>query len=106
MIAELNTTRGYARKCPHSSFAVASVDAGLHTFCLLDLQGAVEARNRDYANIVRSLNFVSKGWYDTQVLADDDDIRRKVNDLAFTYVLPQFAEQQHCQLGHHRCPFF
>ena len=51
------------------------------SFCLLDLQGAVEARNRDYANIVRSLNFVSKGWYDTQVLADDDDIRRKVNSL-------------------------
>ncbi|KAL0054630.1 hypothetical protein WJX82_000216 [Trebouxia sp. C0006] len=41
-------------------------------------QGAVEARNRDYANIVRSLNFVSKGWYDTQVLADEDaEIRRK-----------------------------
>lgn len=39
----------------------------------------MEARNRDYANIVRSLNFVSKGWYDTQVLADEDtDTRRKV----------------------------
>ena len=34
------------------------------------VQGAVEARNRDYANIVRSLNFVSKGWYDPQVMAD------------------------------------
>ena len=44
------------------------------------VQGAVEARNRDYANIVRSLNFVSKGWYDTQVLADEDaEIRRKVS---------------------------
>lgn len=43
------------------------------------VQGAVEARNRDYANIVRSLNFVSKGWYDTQVMSDDDaDTRRKV----------------------------
>ena len=40
----------------------------------------MDARNRDYANIVRSLNFVSKGWYDTQVLADEDaDIRRKVS---------------------------
>lgn len=39
----------------------------------------MEARNRDYANIVRSLNFVSKGWYDTQVFADEDaDTRRKV----------------------------
>lgn len=46
----------------------------------MGLQGAVEARNRDYANIVRSLNFVSKGWYDTQVLADEDaEIRRKVH---------------------------
>ena len=44
------------------------------------MQGAVEARNRDYANIVRSLNFVSKGWYDTQVMSDDDsDPRRKVS---------------------------
>ena len=44
------------------------------------MQGAVEARNRDYANIVRSLNFVSKGWYDTQVMSDDDsDTRRKVS---------------------------
>lgn len=43
-------------------------------------QGAVEARNRDYANIVRSLNFVSKGWYDIQVQADEDaDTRRKVS---------------------------
>ncbi|KAL3132931.1 hypothetical protein ABBQ38_006845 [Trebouxia sp. C0009 RCD-2024] len=41
-------------------------------------QGAVDARNRDYANIVRSLNFVSKGWYDMQVMSDDDtDTRRK-----------------------------
>lgn len=46
----------------------------------MHLQGAVEARNRDYANIVRSLNFVSKGWYDTQILADEDaEIRRKVS---------------------------
>ena len=46
----------------------------------MHLQGAVEARNRDYANIVRSLNFVSKGWYDTQVLADEDaEPRRKVS---------------------------
>lgn len=40
----------------------------------------MEARNRDYTNIVRSLNFVSKGWYDTQVLAEEDtEIRRKVS---------------------------
>ena len=46
----------------------------------MHLQGAVEARNRDYANIVRSLNFVSKGWYDIQVQADEDaDTRRKVS---------------------------
>ena len=46
----------------------------------MHVQGAVEARNRDYANIVRSLNFVSKGWYDTQVLADEDaETRRKVS---------------------------
>lgn len=49
---------------------------------LLMLQGAVEARNRDYANIVRSLNFVSKGWYDLQVQADEEnDVRRKVSFL-------------------------
>lgn len=48
----------------------------------MQVQGAVEARNRDYANIVRSLNFVSKGWYDTQVMSDDDaDTRRKVSIL-------------------------
>ena len=49
--------------------------------CLRDscIQGAVEARNRDYAAIVRSLNFVSKGWYDTQIQADEEaEVRRKV----------------------------
>lgn len=46
------------------------------------MQGAVDARNRDYANIVRSLNFVSKGWYDMQVMSDDDtDTRRKVSPV-------------------------
>ena len=44
------------------------------------MQGAVEARNRDYAAIVRSLNFVSKGWYDTQIQADEEtEVRRKVS---------------------------
>ena len=68
------------------------------------MQGAVEARNRDYANIVRSLNFVSKGWYDTQVLADEDaDIRRKVNDLGSAHVscspyLLKFIKYEKCIL--------
>ena len=55
----------------------------MHSVLSFLFQGAIEARNRDYANIVRSLNFVSKGWYDTQVLADEDaDIRRKVSFAA------------------------
>ena len=65
------------------------------------LQGAVEARNRDYTNIVRSLNFVSKGWYDTQVLADEDaDIRRKVSLCArlMLKVMHSLCAQAHeCQ---------
>jgi hypothetical protein len=62
------------------------------------LQGAVEARNRDYANIVRSLNFVSKGWYDTQVLADEDaEIRRKVHRICqYGYCLCQYGYCRAC----------
>ena len=69
-------------KCVNLLFTIWSLCVlGRHFVAVpVGLQGAVEARNRDYANIVRSLNFVSKGWYDTQVMSDDDaDTRRKVS---------------------------
>ena len=44
-------------------------------------QGAVEDRNRNYASIMRNLNFSSRGWYDVQSQVDDvdDHVKRKVS---------------------------
>ena len=53
----------------------------LPTGLKLYLQGAVEDRNRNYASIMRNLNFSSRGWYDVQSQVDevDDHVKRKVS---------------------------
>ena len=41
----------------------------------------MEDRNRNYASIMRNLNFSSRGWYDVQSQVDeaDDHVKRKVS---------------------------
>lgn len=41
----------------------------------------MEDRNRNYASIMRNLNFSSRGWYDVQSQTDelDDHVKRKVS---------------------------
>lgn len=60
------------------------------------VQGAVEARNRDYAAIVRNLKFVNKGWYDTQIQADEEaEVRRKVGHANCHPCQPGLASSGH-----------
>ena len=68
----------------------------------------MEDRNRNYASIMRNLNFSSRGWYDVQSQVDevDDHVKRKVrlspgcNNM---HLLPAGVTGQGRSLSEHGC---
>ena len=66
-------------RCPSCSTQLSSNSCP--TGLAWSSQGAVEDRNRNYASIMRNLNFSSRGWYDVQSQVDevDDHVKRKVS---------------------------
>ena len=63
----------------------------------------MEDRNRNYASIMRNLNFSSRGWYDVQSQVDevDDHVKRKVSvspGWNSIHLLPAFILQ--ARAGH------